>query len=102
VPADLKVGDVVDLYSVTAAGAKLVEKNLRVRSIGPLGGAGTAAAPGAAAGTGGAAAPVAGGGIPLTVVGFDVSEAQGAELYTEILGKRGEPALLLHDAAAPS
>jgi pilus assembly protein CpaB len=101
VPADLRVGDTVDVLALGANGAvDTVVPNIQVRTIGTTVSAGTAPAPaspnGAANGAG--PAPVAGGGIALTVVGFDATPDQAKLLYG-ILARNQQPALYLKEPA---
>jgi pilus assembly protein CpaB len=103
VPADLRVDDTVDVLAFAADGkVETVVKDIKVRTIGTNVASGsTAPAPAApnGAANGAGQAPIAGGGIALTVVGFDATPEQ-AELLYGILAKGQQPALYLKEPAA--
>ncbi len=101
VPADLRVGDIVDVLALGANGTVTTAvPDIRVRTIGTVasGGAPAPAGPNGAA-NGAGQAPVAGGGIALTVVGFDATPDQAKLLYG-ILARNQQPALYLKESAA--
>lgn len=83
VPADLRNGDVVDVYALGQRGAVLVAPCVTVRSVGPLPTSQAGAAP-----AGGTQA------VPATIVGFDATPEIAAKLYA-IVNQR--PALYDHD-----
>jgi len=87
VPADLLVGDVVDVYALAAngKGSRPVASCLTVRSIGPL--------TGSPAGT---AAPAAGAPVSGAVIGFDANTSTAKNLYA-MVGAGEEPALYDHN-----
>lgn len=91
VPADLKPGDTVDVYGISAKdGVREVVLNIRVRTIGQV------ASGGAAAGTGpGGAGLNPASGLPVSIVGFEATRKQATDLYT-ILARNEQPALYLH------
>jgi pilus assembly protein CpaB len=83
VPADLKQGDIVDVYALSQgnAGARLVAEGVQVRSVGNL------------EQSGGTATPRTGtGSIPVTTVGFDV-DAQTAKRLYDMVAAGEQPAL---------
>jgi pilus assembly protein CpaB len=87
VPADLTVGDVVDVYALASngKGARVVALCLSVRSIGAL--------PGPSAGT---TAPAAGASVSGAVVGFDANKSTADKLYA-MVGANEQPALYDHN-----
>jgi pilus assembly protein CpaB len=94
VPADLRVGDTVDVVALTKDGkATVVLTNITVRTIGPAGQAGTA-------GTGAVGAPGANGTaqngvIPATIIDLNATQDQALTVYGGVA--RGDQfALYLH------
>ncbi len=91
VPADLKPGDTVDVFGISAKdGVRPVVSNIKVRTIGPV------ASGGASAGTGAAGAGVnPASGLPVSIVGFEATDDQARAIYG-ILARNEQPALYLH------
>jgi pilus assembly protein CpaB len=87
VPADLAVGDTVDVYAFGGSGGKAREvvSGVRVRSIG------NALAP-----TSGTATPGTATSVPVTIVGFDVDQATAKKLY-DMVAAGEQPALYDHN-----
>jgi pilus assembly protein CpaB len=85
VPADLRVGDYVDVYGYGAGrGLHRVVQRIRVRTIGPQGGSGATT-----------------GQIPVGVIGFDANPSQAEQLYGIQAGGE-QPALYDTGATPPS
>jgi pilus assembly protein CpaB len=85
VPADLRVGDYVDVYAYgTGRAPHRVVQRIRVRTIGLQGGSGAAT-----------------GQVPVTIIGFDATAAQAQQLY-DIQAGGEQPALYDTGAAPPS
>src|SRR3954451_764607 len=88
VPADLQPGDVVDVYAYGGrlSGLTRVVTKVRVRTLGPAHGTGSAA--GSTSGT-----------VAPTIVGFDVSRADAEKLYGIVAA--GQQAALYDTGAGP-
>jgi pilus assembly protein CpaB len=92
VPTDLRAGDLVDVYGVSAKGVRPVVSNIKVRTIGPVTSSGTSA--GVGAGTTGVNPAT---GVPVSIIGFEANRSQAEALYG-ILARNEQPAIWLHGA----
>jgi len=89
VPADLKLGDTVDVVELSKDTATTVLTGVTVRSIGGAGADATGTT------TSGTTSAAQGGTIPATIVGLNVTSAQALTLYTAV-ARGNQVALYLH------
>ncbi len=92
VPADLKLGDTVDVVELSKDTATTVLTGVTVRSIG---GAGADATGTTTSTTSGTTSAAQGGTIPATIVGLNVTSTQALTLYTAV-ARGDQVALYLH------